>query len=312
MKNKISIVTPVFNDWNCIEYLIKDISETLAGRFDKIHLLVVNDCSTELPSKTFDVPQNMTYAQVDLVTNVGHQRAILIGLCYCFNQQIDSEYFIVIDSDGEDNPKYINQFLDKANSSSEDQIIFAKRSERSEGFTFKLFYVLYRLIFTLLTGASISFGNFSCLPKSFLSKICNQPNFWNHYSASIMKSKLPYDVISTKRSKRYSGVSKMNFDNLILHGLSSLSVYIESIIIRVLKLSFLLFILLTLISIVVLLIKYFSDFAIPGWATNVFGFILNILITVLLFNLLILLTHLNNRNKPISKPLDFYKTYINN
>ncbi|WP_245583684.1 hypothetical protein [Salinimicrobium xinjiangense] len=102
----------------------------------------------------------------------------------------------------------------------------------------------------------------------------------------------------------------MNSSSLILHGLSSLSVYIESIIIRVLKLSFIVFLLLILISILVVFVKYFSGYAIPGWATNVFGFILNLLITVVLFNLLIILTHLNNRNKPISKPLDFYRSYI--
>ncbi|WP_367388124.1 glycosyltransferase [Lewinella sp. LCG006] len=310
MKNKVTIVTPVYNDWKCLEYLIQDINTSLASKFDAINLVVVNDCSVELPIMPIEIPKKITYSQVDLVLNVGHQRAILIGLCYCYEQQIDSEFIIVMDSDGEDNPKYINHFIDQANSSSKGQIIFANRSKRSESLTFKLFYFLYKKAFRLLTGSSISFGNFSCIPKSSLSKICNNPSFWNHYSASVIKSKLPYDLIITERSKRYFGVSKMNFNSLILHGLSSLSVYIESIIIRVLKLSFLIFILMIIIGVSVLSIKYFSEYAIPGWATNVFGFIFNLLITVLLFNLLIILTHLNNRNKPITKPIDFYKQII--
>lgn len=310
MKNKVTIVTPVYNDWICLEHLIKDINKSLAEKFDVINLVVVNDCSFELPIETIETPKKMTYSQVDLVTNVGHQRAILVGLCYCLEQKIDSEFIIVMDSDGEDNPKYINQFLDNANSSRKDQIIFANRSKRSESLTFRLFYFLYKKVFKLLTGSSISFGNFSCVPKSLLSQICNNPSFWNHYSASVIKSKLPYTLIPTERSKRYFGTSKMNFSNLILHGLSSLSVYIESIIIRVLKLSFLIFIFLIIIGISVLFTKYFSEYAIPGWATNVFGFILNLLITVILFNLLIILTHLSNRDKPISKPISFFKQII--
>jgi hypothetical protein len=263
-------------------------------------------------TKSFEIPKNILYDQIDLITNVGHQRAILIGLCYCYDKPIDSDYIIVMDSDGEDNPKYISQFLEKISESYIDQIIFAERSKRSEGLAFRLFYVIYKYTFKLLTGHSISFGNFSCIPKTFLSKICNQPDFWNHYSASVIKSKLPYCLISTERSKRYSGDTKMNFNSLILHGLSSLSIYIESITIRVLKFSLIIFISLFIIGIIVILIKYLTEYAIPGWTTNIFGFILNFFISVVLFNLLIILTHLNNRNKSISKPLDFYKTYIKN
>ena len=311
MKNKVTIVTPVYNDWKCLEYLIQDINTSLSDKVDAIDIVAVNDCSIELPIKVIEVPKNISYSQVDLVTNIGHQRAILIGLCYCLEQKIESDYIVVMDSDGEDNPKYISQLLDMANSNSKEQIIFAKRSKRSESLTFRMFYVLYKMVFRLLTGSSISFGNFSCIPKSLLSKICYNPSFWNHYSASVIKSKLPYSLMSTIRSKRYEGVSKMNFSSLILHGLSSLSVYIESVIIRVLKISFLIFIFLILIGIIVLSTKYFSEYAIPGWATNVFGFILNLLITVMMFNLLIILTHLNNRNRPTNKPIDFYKKNIN-
>ncbi len=311
MKEKITIITPVYNDWNCLEYLIKDLHSTLADKVDTMNLIVVNDCSSELPGKALQLPQSISYSQIDLLANVGHQRAIIIGLCYCLDHQLDSDFFIIMDSDGEDNPKYIIEFLDKSHSLERNTILFAKRSKRSESYVFRFFYALYKIIFKWLTGSSISFGNFSCLPKSYLPQICNEPNFWNHYSASVIKSKLPYLLLPTERSKRYSGSSKMNFDNLILHGLSSLSVYIESIIIRVLKLSFAIVVLLGLIIGYVILVKYFTGFAIPGWATNVFGFVTIMVSMVLLFNLLIILSQLNNRNKPLAKPLDFYKNYIN-
>jgi polyisoprenyl-phosphate glycosyltransferase len=311
MKKKITIVIPVYNDWDCMQSLMQDISTNLSGRVDTIHLIAINDCSIESPPTILTIPENVTYSQVDLVTNVGHQRAILIGLCYCYEHSTKSDYVIIMDSDGEDNPKYIYQFLNRAEISDTEEIIFAKRSKRSEGFAFRLSYFSYKILFKVLTGSSISFGNFSCIPISMLSKVCHHPDFWNHYSASVIKSKLPHSTIPTERSKRYSGFSKMNSGSLILHGLSSLSVYIESIIIRALKLSFVIFLLLVIVGIAVVIIKYFSGYAIPGWATNVFGFILNLLFTVVLFNLIIILLHLHNRNKPISKPLDFYKSYIN-
>ena len=124
MENKITIITPVFNDWDCVEYLIQELNTTLAGKVIAVHLIAINDCSVELPSRVFETPRNMTYTQVDLVTNVGHQGAILIGLCYCLKQQTDSKYIIVMDSDGEDNPKFIKHLIDKIQSFSNDKIIF--------------------------------------------------------------------------------------------------------------------------------------------------------------------------------------------
>jgi glycosyltransferase involved in cell wall biosynthesis len=310
MKNNITIITPLFNDWHCLDHLINDITNSLGETYDSIHLLVVNDCSTEFPHESFNDSDKVRVEVLDLVTNVGHQRAILIGLCYCFENEIGSDYYIIMDSDGEDDPKYIKGLQDLCGSSDNKAVVFAKRSKRSESLSFKICYRIYKVIFRLLTGESISFGNFSCIPKSILPRVCNDPNFWNHYSSSVIKSQITYYSLPTFRSKRYRGNSKMNLNSLILHGLSSLSVYIESIIIRIFKLTGQMFILLITGLLASLYIKYFTASAIPGWTTIVFGFLFNILITVLFFNLMMILLHLSNRNKQINLPLSFYKTFL--
>jgi len=259
MKSKIAIVTPVFNDWVCLKHLISDISKSLEGKVETIHLVAVNDCSTEMSNTSFDLGASMTFEQLNLITNVGHQRAILIGLCHCLEQQLDVDYVVVMDSDGEDNPKYILELLEQSKGF-DNKVVFAKRSKRSEKFSFKLFYKLYKIFFRLLTGKSISFGNFSCIPKSVLPRICNEPNFWNHYSSAMIKSKISFERIDTERSKRYAGTTKMNINSLILHGLSSISVYVESIIVRILKLNFVIFLLLVCCGLVVLYVRLtFSD-----------------------------------------------------
>jgi hypothetical protein len=177
MKRDITIVTPLYNDWTCLSILISDIEKTIGHIFRTINIIAVNDCSVEEKPSSFPTGNNVNLEIVDLVTNVGHQRAILIGLCYCFEKKIDSDYFIVMDSDGEDNPKYIDDLVKMSDSSSIDKVIFAKRSKRSEAWSFRFFYRIYKFVFKLMTGASISFGNFSCIPKSILHRVCNEPNF---------------------------------------------------------------------------------------------------------------------------------------
>jgi hypothetical protein len=60
----------------------------------------------------------------------------------------------------------------------------------------------------------------------------------------------------------------------------------------------------------VLYMKYISKVAIPGWTSFLMAIILNILLTVSLFIFMIVLQHLNNRRQPPSRPLDYYKKFI--
>ena len=59
MKQDISIVTPVYNDWNCFQSLVKNISNRLRNDFDIIHIVVVNDCSSEQPTEEIISPDNI-------------------------------------------------------------------------------------------------------------------------------------------------------------------------------------------------------------------------------------------------------------
>ena len=95
----------------------------------------------------------------------------------------------------------------------------AQRSKRSESLIFRIFYWLYGRLFKLLTGASISSGNFSILPFSYLRRLIVEPSVWNHYAATMIKSKIPIRYVPTVRGVRYAGQSKMKFTNLVLHGL---------------------------------------------------------------------------------------------
>jgi len=215
-----------------------------------------------------------------------------------------------MDSDGEDRPSDIVNLLNVAINEDKLQVIFAKRIKRSETMSFKLSYFLYKILFKILTGSEIKFGNFSCLPVSFVPRITNNPNFWNHYSASILKSNMPYTSVKTERGKRYSGNSKMKFNNLILHGLSSLSIYLDIIVLRLLKFTFFAILAVFLSLFTLIYIKYFTDLAIPGWTSLLFSISVNILITITFLTFLIILQHLSNRNQILSHPFEFYNKFI--
>jgi len=296
----IYCLTPVYNDWESLNILIDNIYNIQNTQTEKyfVSIIVVNDGSFEDKTKSeYKLP--ITF--INLKMNIGHQRAIAVGLQYINNEIKDVDYVIVMDCDGEDMPEHITSLLKKAEEEKSNKIIFAQRNKRQESYVFKIGYIFYKYLFYFLTGQKINFGNYSIIPKKYLEKIVNQSNIWNHYSGSIIQSKIPYDKVLLDRGKRYKGVSKMNFNNLIIHGLSSISVYFDFLSLRILKFS-LYGIGICFISVMYILAqKIFTDTAIPGWASSLILIISGIILQLFSVTLIVLLLQLSTR-KNISAP----------
>jgi polyisoprenyl-phosphate glycosyltransferase len=288
-------IIPVFNDWESVQKLQQKIELLFANKKDLLFLIVNDSSEDPMPHETYVSLKSKTLI-LELSRNMGHQKAIATGLSYA-HDHFQASAVIVMDSDGEDRPEDIESLMKEA--MEYDRIVFAKRSKRSEGWLFVQFYHLYRFLFLLLTGKTISFGNYCVIPHRFLRKIVHVPDIWNHFSGGIIRSGVPYTSIPTVRGKRYFGESKMNFTRLVLHGLSAVSVYADFMAIRLIIFSFVL-ILLTITGILsVACIRLFTHMAIPGWATitvlslGILLFLALLLGLFLLFNVLAMKTQKN-------------------
>ena len=83
------------------------------------------------------------------------------------------------------------------------------------------------------------------------------PDLWNNLPAAILRSRLPIHLVPIHRGRRYAGKSKMNFTSLIVHGLSGISVYADTIFVRLLILSVLLVVLSVALVTALLLLRIF-------------------------------------------------------
>ncbi|RIA10268.1 glycosyl transferase family 2 [Flavobacteriaceae bacterium MAR_2010_72] len=302
------VITPVYNDWESFGVLVNELSEISMSQPIKItHVVAVNDGSSEsLEDCKWDLPITVLH----LNSNMGHQRAISIGLSYIEDTLNDYEVIVVMDSDGEDRPIDILKLVETLKVQPTDRVIFAKRKKRTEGFLFKFSYYLYKFLFHNLTGQKLDFGNFSCIPKPLLSKVVSIPELWNHYSGGIIKSKIPYLSVGTDRGKRFHGQSKMNFQNLVLHGLSALSIYMDLVSIRLLMASFFSSIFVTSGLLLIVYLALFTDIPIPGWSSLTGLLLINILAIFILTTFLILLFQLNQKTVVKFPPKTFYNDFI--
>jgi glycosyltransferase involved in cell wall biosynthesis len=306
MQTDLILVLPVYNDWESVQVLLQKTEAALATTYS-LQYILVNDSSVQEPEPSMFVGLKYPVLLLELSRNMGHQKAIAAGLAYA-NDHCKSNYIVVMDSDGEDQPEDIDRLLQKAIPFN--GVVFAKRTKRSEGFFFRLFYRIYKFVFVLLTGKKISFGNFCVMPVKYLRKIVHVPDIWNHFSGGVLRSGIPYTAIATERGKRYHGESKMNFTRLILHGLSAVSVYADFMAIRLILLSFFL-IVATIAGIIgVAFVRLFTELAIPGWATfTVLG--LGILFFLaLLLGLFLLFNVLTMKTQKTIIPAKDYMDYI--
>lgn len=309
---RIGIVVPVFNDWPAFCRLTRELDEMFSDRAEEVTVIAVDDGSYQNTSNLSQDIRQLNWLDyvsiVKLVTNVGHQRAIVVGL-YEANRRNAFDAVIVMDSDGEDKPADVLRLIDTASDNPE-YIILAYRAKRSESFTFRVCYAVYKLIFRIVTGEWINFGNFCFIPISRVEEFLYLPHSWNNVAAAISVSRLPRKGILVNRGPRLHGESKMNFVSLVLHGFSAMSVYTDKIMARIILMSVLLCGVLVLAAVSVVIIRITTDLAIPGWATTAFGLSLVLIMQNIALGIGALFFLLNLRSTPPRVPIHEVCKYI--
>lgn len=300
---------PVYNDWTSAGELIRRLDGALAGKGWRVQVIAVDDGSIAgAPDALLGLRTIEQVEVVELETNLGHQRAIATGMVHAYNSG-PFDHLAIMDSDGEDTPEALVSMLDLAASADQTAIV-AQRAERSEGLAFRLFYQLYVRLFQLLTGKRINFGNFMVLPQGHVRRLVHVPNIWNNIAATLVHSRLPVRYVPTVRGKRYAGNSSMGFVGLVLHGLGAISVFAEIVFVRMLIASLVVLASAGLGAIAVVALKYLTDTAIPGWATNVMGFLATIGLQAVMVPVLLAFIVLGNRSSIQVLPIDMAPRFI--
>jgi len=227
---ELIVVMPVYEDVEASSRLFKELFSVF-GR--NLFVVAVDDGSVKQPLQI----ESLSNAGLDGVVltlrrNVGHQRAIAIGMGYISeNAQVEHK-IVIMDSDGEDVPATIPALIAQLDSPHVD-VVVARRKSRVETLRFKAFYSVYKRFFTLMTGREISFGNFMAMKHVAVKRLVAMQELSIHVAGAVLASKLRTSICPLDRGPRYAGQSKMNFVGLALHGFKGLMVFAEDVLVRV-------------------------------------------------------------------------------
>ena len=225
---RLLVLMPVYEDWASAAEVCRRIDSSFPASWPvELHVILINDGSRTSYRAAFESLQLKFIEDIsvlELHRNLGHQRAIAIGLAYVA-ANLTADGVLVMDADGEDPPEQIPDLIREAERQRLSAVVFAERGRRVEGSLFQVFYFFYRVLHYLLTGRKIRVGNFSFLPWNLLQSLITYPELWNHYAAAVLQSRLPRAMIRLDRGARIQGKSKMGFVDLVMHGMSALFAY---------------------------------------------------------------------------------------
>lgn len=306
---RVVILMPLRDDWASAAELIRRLDQAISSFPCTVDVLLVDDGSIQ----AFDaVDFQSRFAVVrsirvlSLRRNLGHQRAIAIGLVHV-DKAMPCDAVLVMDSDGEDTPDGALQLLRAFSGSTAN---FAERSKRTESLTFRLFYRLYRLLYRLLTGLNVRVGNFSILPSRYLGRLVVTSEMWNHYAAAVFRSGLPFTTTPIPRGHRIAGKSRMNFVSLIAHGVSAISVFADVVGVRLLIASLAGSLIAGAGIFALGAIRILSGQAIPSWAMYSMGALAVILIQCVTVAASFTFTILSNRTSHSFVPLRNHELFV--
>ena len=261
----IIILAPCYNEeLNIVDFLhsIEEVCHNINTEFE---VVIVNDGSVDKTAELLNQfsfqHENINLTTLKLDFNAGHQQAIFQGLLYA--KTTNANQFIILDSDGQDDVQLIPKMIELKDA----EIVHITRKKRKESLLFQLGYFIYKIIFKIVTGKSIHFGNYCLIKRNILHRVV-QSGFV-HFPSLLSKFTSNRAYIGADRQKRKQGKSKMGISGLLNHAIKSFIQYSEELLTVCLWLFIFLAIVLIFFAGYILYQKLFTDNAILGWASTI-------------------------------------------
>ncbi len=206
---KLSVVIPAFNEYNNIDYVLKELKDLLndGSLVDKYQIIVVDDHSTDGTFSKVKSFKDHNVTAIRLSRQSGSHNAIRAGLSIC-----DGDAAFCLSADGQDDPKIISKMLSRLTNSV--QVVWAERDNTDEPFASNLLRFFFYLALKLTsTKSSIdpSKADYFLIGRKMIDTInsCSERNT----SLYGLISWIGFDQVclSYARRSRRTGKSKWNF-----------------------------------------------------------------------------------------------------
>lgn len=217
-KKKIDIVIPAHNEDQNLNFLLPKIIKIIkSNKFYKFRLILIDDKSTD--NTSFIINKYLKKNNfVKLIINKKKS-----GQTFCYQKYLTnfkSDYFIRIDGDNQDNPKYLKKIL-KFIKSDFDLVMGRRTIRKHSVYMILLTYLYDYLIFFLIKKKLKTYSSsLVCFKRDFLSKKNLKFNDHRYFPLiSINNGASKIKIFDTIHQKRKFGISKYKQINKVFNAL---------------------------------------------------------------------------------------------
>lgn len=271
---KLVIVVPCYNEEEVLPETIVRLTNVMNELMEKqkisrdSFILFVDDGSRD---RTWEIIENTakinsTIRGLKLTRNFGHQNALIAGMEYVVDK---CDCLITIDADLQQDENAIGDFLDKYSSGAE-IVLGIRKDRKKDGFFKKMtalgFYELMKIFWVRILKNHADYRLLSNRVNKELLKFA-EVNLFLRGLITYLGFKT--EVVYFDVKERFAGKSKYSFKKMLAFawdGITSFSV----VPLRFITLTgFLIFLATIFMSFYVLYVVFFTDRAVPGWASTV-------------------------------------------
>ena len=260
----ITLVIPVYNEEILIEELFKRVQSSMNTMNEDFEVILVDDGSTDnTPAALIRCNEkDKRFKVLTLSRNFGHQAAYTAGLSYA-----KGDYIALMDGDLQDPPELIQSMHNKIITESLD-IVYGKRTERTEKFAKKVFIKLFHWIFKKFSNLENikNIGNFSMMNRKALEAFLSiqEKNRYLPGLRSFIGFKQGF--VEYSRPDRLMGEPKMSFTKLISLGFDAVFSF-SNLPVKICLYSGIIGIVLIFLAVLYIIIGKITGMAPLGWSS---------------------------------------------
>lgn len=280
----LSVVVPLFNEAAVVSELVQRIRESCRALRVSFELVLVNDGSTDdtlprLVRLSHDIPELRI---INLHRNFGHMAALSAGLGVARGDAV-----IVMDGDLQDPPELIPKLFAEWRSGGFD-IVYGLRTGRKEIWPIRVLTHVFYWLLAKISEANIpkDVGTFGLMDRRVVDVLNSLPEINRYFAGLRAWIGGRQSFVAYVREGRGHGKSRVGLRGLLRLARTALLSFSKVPLRYASILSLLCGLILFTIGTVAIFVRFFSNLAIPGWATyttmiGMMGFVQSIVLAMI-------------------------------
>jgi polyisoprenyl-phosphate glycosyltransferase len=296
---KISVVSPVYNAEGHLTEFVTEIEKYVLPLSKQIEIILVDDFSPDNSWKRIEAicSSNPNVKGIKLSRNFGQHYAITAGLDHATGDKV-----VVLDCDFQDPPSEIPNLYKKSLDGYD--IVLARRINRKDSFTKKLFSKLFWKTLGYLTGTNIdhTVANFGIYDKKVIDSICALRESIRFFPSMVLWVGFSRTTLDVEHQERQTGKSGYNFSRMFKLAMDVMLAYSDKPIRLVIKTGMLISLFSLLVGIYYLFMHLTNKIVVQGYTSIIISiwFLGGLIILILgILGLYIGKTFEGVKNRPI-------------